>query len=46
MKISKTVEEYISTFPQAIQKRLQSIRKIIQGAAPDAKESISYRIPY
>lgn len=41
----KTVEEYIATFPEDIQEKLQTIRKTIKEAAPDAGEKISYQIP-
>lgn len=39
-----TVSEYIATFPQNTQIMLQAIRSTIQDVAPEAKESISYRI--
>lgn len=41
----RTVDAYIAAFPKDTQKRLRRIRAIITAAAPDAKESISYRIP-
>src|SRR2546430_9517351 len=41
----RTVAEYISGFPPQVQERLQKIRKIVRKAAPDAEETISYRIP-
>lgn len=41
----RTVEEYIAGFPKDVQKILRTIRKTIRAAAPDAKESISYKIP-
>jgi uncharacterized protein YdhG (YjbR/CyaY superfamily) len=40
-----TVDEYIAGFPKPVQKILRTIRKTIRAAAPDAEESISYRIP-
>lgn len=40
-----TVDEYISTFPEEVKKSLVSMRAIIQKAAPDAKEIISYNMP-
>ncbi len=42
----ETVEEYISHQPKEVQSRLQSLRKIVKVAAPQAKESISYHMPY
>lgn len=40
-----SAEEYISLFSSEIQERLISIRNIIQKAAPDAEEVISYGMP-
>ena len=40
-----SIDEYIGTFPEDIQKILQEIRATIQAAAPDAKEKISYQMP-
>ncbi len=40
-----TVADYIAGFPKDVQKILRTIRKTIRAAAPDAEESISYRIP-
>jgi uncharacterized protein YdhG (YjbR/CyaY superfamily) len=39
------INEYIAVFPQNIQKLLQQIRSIIQKAAPEATEAISYAMP-
>lgn len=41
----KTIDEYIESFPNDIQKILNEIRFTIQNAAPDAKEKISYSMP-
>jgi uncharacterized protein YdhG (YjbR/CyaY superfamily) len=41
----ETVEEYFNTLPGVTQKVLQTVRKTIQQAVPDAKEVISYQIP-
>ncbi len=41
----KTVDEYIASFPENIQKILQDLRKVIREAAPQAKEVISYQMP-
>ena len=41
----KSIDEYISTFPDDIQKILEGLRETIKAAAPDAKETISYNIP-
>jgi len=40
----QTVSEYIKTFPKGTQEKLVAIRKIIKSVAPDAVESVSYRI--
>ena len=42
----KDVDSYISTAPKAAQKKLREVRAAIREAAPTAKESISYRIPF
>lgn len=41
----KNVNEYIASFPDDIQKILIRIRKIILNQAPDAEESITYKMP-
>jgi len=40
-----SIDEYIATFPEDIQKLLQQMRETIKAAAPDAKEKISYQMP-
>mgnify|MGYP000297670277 FL=1 len=40
-----SIDEYIATFPDDIQKLLQQMRATIKAAAPDAKEKISYQMP-
>jgi uncharacterized protein YdhG (YjbR/CyaY superfamily) len=44
LESSKTVDEYIATFPAATQTLLEQIRAIIKQNAPEAKEEISYKI--
>lgn len=39
------IDEYIENFSTEIQEILQKIRKIIQEAAPEANEAISYQMP-
>ncbi len=41
----KDIDEYIAGFPPSIQEILQKIRLTIRGAAPEAQETISYRMP-
>lgn len=43
--IYKNIDEYILTFPDNIQKILQTLRKVINESAPDSKEKISYQMP-
>ena len=48
MEIKKdytTIDEYIDTFPEEVQKILRKLRIVIKEAAPDAVERISYRMP-
>jgi uncharacterized protein YdhG (YjbR/CyaY superfamily) len=40
-----TVDEYIAAFPPEVQAILQEVRRVIRGAAPEAQEVISYRMP-
>lgn len=39
------MDEYIAGFPADVQSILEKVRKTIRRAAPDAEETISYRIP-
>ena len=41
----KTIDEYIAGFPPDVQRVMEQVRATIRKAAPDATESISYRIP-
>jgi len=41
----KSIDEYIGTFPERVQKILEELRATIKAAAPDAEETISYNIP-
>ncbi len=41
----KSIDEYISTFPQNIQALLRQIQTTIHNAAPKAQETISYQMP-
>lgn len=43
--MSKTVNEYIATFPGEIRQILETIRAVITESAPGAEESISYGMP-
>ena len=40
-----TIDEYIKTFPKDIQAILEKMRRTIRKSAPQASETISYRMP-
>jgi uncharacterized protein YdhG (YjbR/CyaY superfamily) len=40
-----TIDEYIALQPKAVRGKLQQIRVTIASAVPEARESISYRMP-
>lgn len=46
MKPAKTVSEYIAQAPLEARAKLKELRAIIEAAAPEARESISYGIAY
>jgi len=41
----KNIDEYVKGFPDDVQQILQEIRTTIRKAAPNAEETISYRMP-
>lgn len=41
----KNIDEYIALFPRDVQAVLERIRATVKQAAPEAQETISYRIP-
>ncbi len=41
----ETIDEYNAEFPEDIQNILENMRKVIQKAAPEAEEVISYGMP-
>ena len=41
----ESVDDYIASFPPAVQTELQTVRDTIHAAIPGAHESISYAIP-
>jgi uncharacterized protein YdhG (YjbR/CyaY superfamily) len=45
MAKAQDIDGYISQFPADVQAALQEVRETIRRAAPDAKETISYRMP-
>lgn len=44
-KSPASVDAYIAEFPEALQAVLRRIRSTIRAAAPEAEETISYRMP-
>jgi uncharacterized protein YdhG (YjbR/CyaY superfamily) len=44
-KRAKDIDGYISQFPADVQAILQKVRTTISGAAPEAKETMSYLMP-
>lgn len=40
-----SIDEYIASFPEDVQKILQQIRAVIRDAVPEAVETISYDMP-
>jgi len=43
--IPKDLDEYIGQFPQNVQNKLQKLRSVINAAAPESTEAISYQMP-
>ena len=41
----ETIDEYIGTFPENVQRILEKLRATIREAAPEVLESISYDMP-
>ena len=41
----KTIDEYISMFPEDVRTILKNLRQTIREAAPEAQETIKYQIP-
>jgi len=44
-KPSKTIDDYIATYPKKVRIFLEAMRKAIRLSAPGAEETISYQIP-
>lgn len=41
----QTIDEYIADFPEDVRKILEQVRMTIRKAAPEAQETIKYRMP-
>ncbi|EFM10628.1 protein of unknown function DUF1801 [Paenibacillus curdlanolyticus YK9] len=41
----ETIDAYIGSFPPEVQDVLQTLRRVIREAAPEAMEKISYQMP-
>jgi uncharacterized protein YdhG (YjbR/CyaY superfamily) len=44
--VTKEVDAYIAAAPKAAQPLLRQLRKTIKGAAPQAEETMSYKMPH
>lgn len=44
-RIPQSIDAYVDRFSQPARQRLQQMRRTIQKAAPQAQETISYRMP-
>lgn len=44
-KLTQNIDEYIADFPKETQLILEQIRATIRKSAPEAEETISYRMP-
>ncbi|MGA9138916.1 MAG: DUF1801 domain-containing protein [Methanocella sp.] len=44
-KTFESIDEYIAQYPPDIQEKLEKLRKVIKETAPEAEETISYRMP-
>jgi len=42
---ARDIDSYIAAFPKDVQILLQKVRRAIRSAAPEAEETISYRMP-
>jgi uncharacterized protein YdhG (YjbR/CyaY superfamily) len=45
-KIPLNIDEYVACYPENIRTILKKMRAAIHEAAPEAKEKISYRMPF
>jgi uncharacterized protein YdhG (YjbR/CyaY superfamily) len=45
MQRSKEIDSYIAQFPPEVQAILEKVRATIRNAAPEAEETISYKMP-
>jgi uncharacterized protein YdhG (YjbR/CyaY superfamily) len=41
----RSIDEYIRSFPEHVQKKLAELRNVIKELAPEASEKISYQMP-
>lgn len=41
----ESIDAYIESFPEDVQKKLEELRRTIKEVAPEAEETISYRMP-
>lgn len=43
--VPKNIDEYIAVLPEEVKAIMETVRKVIHEAAPEAKETMSYQIP-
>jgi uncharacterized protein YdhG (YjbR/CyaY superfamily) len=43
--VPKNIDEYIAVLPEEVKTIMETVRKVIHEAAPDAVETMSYQIP-
>jgi len=43
--LPKDIDDYVDRFPRHVQRLLTQMRRTVQAAAPQARETISYRMP-
>lgn len=44
-KAYATIDDYIASCPEDVRPKLEKLRRAIRSAAPEAEETISYRMP-
>lgn len=43
--VPQNIDEYIAVLPEEVKAIMQTVRKVIHEAAPEAKETMNYQIP-
>ncbi|MCA9332694.1 DUF1801 domain-containing protein [Candidatus Saccharibacteria bacterium] len=42
---ARNIDNFIAKYPENVQEKLQSLRRLVKNVCPDAQEKISYGIP-